>query len=470
MSNLDFIGRDKEQFLLNKCYQEKRSHFSVLYGRRRIGKTELLKHYCSDKTSFYYSALDGTQEEQIKNFLKDFSAFAGDPLIALLSLTAWREVFDVVVSKLPKGKIVIVLDEFQWMCRPGSSLQSVIQHVWDHHWQYHNTVHLILCGSSTSFMISEVLAEKSPLFGRRTQTLELMALTSSEARQLLGIKKNGDAIRYLMCFGAVPAYLKLYHRHQSFEQNINHLSFVENAYFVDELKYILSSQLKQPKKYFKILQHLARRSMTLTDLSRALKTPTGSLMFNVDRLKEIGIIHEHRPITLSETSKTVLYKITDEYVRFYFLFIHPNRQAIEHNSKKFIFDTLVKPQWHSYLGLAFEVFCHKNLQVILKKLNLEDVFVRSGMYWHKSSVRHGPGVQIDLVIECRDRTTLIGECKWSETQIGYELMKELETKCQRYPNPKKHTLRKLLVTNARLSPNLVDHPELDVVGLDDFFN
>lgn len=469
MSKRVFLGRGQELKYLNKTYAEKHSHFTVLYGRRRIGKTELLTQYCHNKTAFYYSALEVSQSEQIKNFLNDFAKFCGDSLLAKIECRSWRDAFDIVAIKMPKKKTVIVFDEFQWMCGTGSALQSVIQHLWDQIWQHENRVHLVLCGSSTSFMVSEVLSEKSPLFGRRTQVTELKPLNAHDALAIMKTKNQYDAARYVMCFGAIPGYLKLYDPHTSFEQNLNKLAFSQNGYFIHELDYILSSQLKQPKRYFRILQHLAKQALSLTDLAKIIKTPTGSLIFNIEKLKAIGIIAEHHPLTLSDTSKTILYKISDEYVRFYFLFIHSQKQAIEKNQQKFIFDVVTKQHWHTHLGLAFELFCHKNMDMILKKLGIEDTFIKSGIYWHKTSVRNGLGVQIDLVIECRDQTTFLAECKWSENTLNYDVFFELEKKCERYPNPKRHKLKKLLLTNAKLTPQLIDHPELAVVSLSDFF-
>lgn len=464
-----FIGRLQELKQLDHASRDKKSHFTILYGRRRIGKSELIKRHCQKKRSFIYNALDTTRKRQIKNFLYDFSKFIGDPLIASAPLSSWREVFDLVEVRIPKKKFVFVLDELQWMCKADKSLLSVIQHVWDHAWQHHNRIHLVLCGSSTSFMLSEVLSQKSPLFGRRTETIELGPLPPPEAEKILRVKNNIDAATYLICFGAVPGYLQLYDNHQSLEQNINKLAFCHNSYFIDELRYILSGQLKQPLTYYKILRILSLKSLSLAELSRLTHISTGTLIYNVERLKELKIIEEHRPILAPENAKTVCYKIVDEYIRFFFAFIYPHLQMIKQNTDQFFFDKIVAGKWDSFLDRAFEVFCHKNLGMLLTALGIWNVFGRSGMFWHKKTVTKGPGVQIDLVIERNDRTTLIGKCKWSRHKIGYEIIKELDEKCRRYPNSKKHKLRKLLITSGGVTHNLVDHPELDVVTIDDFF-
>ncbi|MBU0706681.1 ATP-binding protein [Patescibacteria group bacterium] len=284
-----FVGRKRELELLNQCYKEKKAHFSVIYGRRRIGKTALIEKYCEGRRSFNYTALKTTKSKQIKNFLLDFSNFVKDPLIASAPFNSWREVFDLILKYLPKGKTIIVLDEFQWMCKSDLSLLSVIQFIWDKHWQKDSNIHLILCGSSTSFMLDEVLSHKSPLFGRRTQTIELGPLTPIEAKKMLNVKSNYEATEYLMCVGAIPGYLLLIDNNFSFEQNINRLAFCKNSYFIDELKYILSDQLKQPTTYYKILRYLCLKPHSHKELSEL--TNISEILGGCEKWR--GIVKKH---------------------------------------------------------------------------------------------------------------------------------------------------------------------------------
>lgn len=463
------MGRSQELSRLEDCFREKKSHFTVLYGRRRIGKTELLKHYAEDKRVLFYSALDTSQAKQKKNFLSELAVFLNDPLVASAPLNDWKSIFDLFLAKAPSKKIVLILDEFQWMCKADASLLSVLQHAWDHHWQHGNKIHVILCGSSVSFMVDKVLSEKSPLFGRRTQTIELNQLSSQEAALFFKKGDDFDVIRYLICFGGVPAYLRLYDAQRSFEQNVNQLAFVQNGYFTQELNYILSGQLKRPARYHKLLRYLAISSLSLADLARGLSISTGSLIYNLDTLASIGLVKEYKPILASESAKTVLYKVVDPFTRFYFAFVYPHLSAINKNAGRFIFNDIVKGKWPIFCGLGFEAFCHQNIGKILEHFGIVETYSRSGYYWHKTSVRRGAGVQIDFVIERTDGVTMIGECKWSEGRIGYDILTELEEKCRRYPNPKKHKLKKFLVTTGDISHNLVDHPEIGIMQLKDFF-
>lgn len=464
-----FVGRKRELQLLNKCSKEKNSHFTVIYGRRRIGKTALIEKYCAGKKAFNYTALKTSKSKQIKNFLLDFSKFANDPLIASAPYHSWREVFELVLKHLPKGKTIFVLDEFQWMCKSDLSLISIIQLIWDKHWQKKNNIHLILCGSSTSFMLDEVLSHKSPLFGRRTQTIELAPLIPSEAKKMLNVKNNYETTLYLMCLGAIPGYLLLIDKNLSFEQNINRLAFCKNGYFIDELKYVLSDQLKQPTTYYKILWYLCLKPHSHKELSELTGISSGSMSYYLDRLKALRIIEEYRPILLADTAKTVQFRITDEYIRFYFNFIKPNLQVIAKNESKYIFDRITSKKWDAFCGIAFERFCFRNIESIIDRLKIDSVYTKYGPYWHKKSARYGPGVQIDMVIERRDKMSMIIECKWSEKKIGYGIFTELSDKCSKYPNSKKHKLRKVAIASCGVTNNLIGHPELDVITLDDFY-
>lgn len=464
-----FVGRKAELELLNNCYKEKKAHFSVIYGRRRIGKTALIEEYCEGKRAFNYTALKTSKSKQIKNFLSDLSNFVKDPLIASAPYKSWREVFELVLKHLSDKKTIIVLDEFQWMCKSDLSLLSVLQLIWDKHWQKNANIHLILCGSSTSFMLDEVLSHKSPLFGRRTQTIELGPLTPTEAKDMLKLKSNHEVTRYLMCVGAIPGYLLLIDNKLSFEQNINRLAFCDNSYFVDELKYILSDQLNQPSTYYNILKYLCLKSRSQKELSDLTGISSGPITYYLDRLKALKIVGEYRPILLSDTAKTVQYKIIDEYVRFYFIFIKPNLQIISKNKSEYIFDRLTSKKWDAFCGVAFERFCFKNIMSIIDKLKISSLFTMYGTYWHKKSLRKGEGVQIDMIIERRDRTSMIVECKWSQEKVGYNLFNELSKKCEQYPNTKEHTLKKVAIVSCGVTNNLIDHPELDVITLEDFY-
>ncbi|MBF0105639.1 MAG: ATP-binding protein [Deltaproteobacteria bacterium] len=462
-------GRQQELALLEKAFADRRSHFTVCYGRRRVGKTMLLREFVKKKQAFFYSSLKTTLLKQIKEFLKEWALFSKDHLVATAPCRSWVDVFDLIKNRLGPQKTVIVLDEFQWMCGADQTLISVLQHVWDKDWQFNNRVHVILCGSSVSFMLMKVLSEKSPLFGRRTQSFEVMPFDCQDSASLMKNNHWYDTARFFMLFGGIPAYLNLYDCHLSFEQNINALSFCKNAYFVNELKFVLSEQLKQPAVYYKILRLLSLKSQNLTQLAGKLRTTTSSVIFNTRRLQDIGVIKEHKPVLADETSKTLLYKISDEYVRFYFAYIYPFRELIENNAKKFIFDSIVGTNWNAYLGRCFEDFCHKNLAKITKHIGVDATFVRSGSYWHKKNARFKQGVQIDLVIETSQRITYIGECKWSQDKVGYSIMKELDEKIKLYPNHKKNKLKKLLISSAGVTNNLIDHPELTIMTLKDFY-
>lgn len=464
-----FVGRKHELQLLDNCFKEQKSHFTVIYGRRRVGKTALIEKHCAGKNAFNYTAIKTSKSKQIKNFLLDFSKFADDPLIASAPFRSWREVFELVLKHMPKEKTIFVLDEFQWMCKSDLSLLSIIQFIWDKHWQKNNNVHLILCGSSTSFMLDEVLSHKSPLFGRRTQTIELAPLIPSEAKKMLGVKNNCEATLYLMCLGAIPGYLLLIDKNLSFEQNINRMAFCKDSYFTDELKYILSDQLKQPAVYYKILQYLCLNPRSHKELSKLTGISSGSMSYYLDRLKALRIIEEYRPILLADTAKTVQFRIVDEYIRFYFNFIRPNLQVIAKNEGKYIFDEITSRRWNAFCGIAFERFCFRNVECIVNRLKIDSLYTKYGPYWQKSTKRRGPGVQIDMVIERRDKMSMIIECKWSEGKIGYDVFTELSNKCSKYPNPKDHKLRKVVISSCGVTNNLINHPELDVMTLDDFY-
>lgn len=220
---------------------------------------------------------------------------------------------------------------------------------------------------------------------------------------------------------------------------------------------------------YKILRHLCLKNRSLRELADLTGISSGSMSYYLDRLKAIRIIEECRPILLSDTSKTIQLKIADEYTRFYFNFVEPNLQVIQKNENDYIFDRITSKKWDAFCGMAFERFCSKHIKSIINKLNIGSLYTKYGPYWHKKSVRHGPGVQIDMVIERRDRMSMIIEIKWSKEKIGYDIFAELSSKGLKYPNPKGHKLRKVIIASCGVTNNLIDHQELDVMTTDDFY-
>lgn len=467
VSERPFHGRGRETRRLDTAFSSPRSELIVMYGRRRVGKTELLRRFTHDKQPFFFTASRESSQGQIQRLLTGLAEFAGDPLLSKLRLTTWSDALTVIaqVVRNRPGKTVVVLDEFQWMCRGRSSLLSDLQRLWDFEWRDSNGVYLVLCGSAISFMVGEVLARKSPLFGRRTASIHLEPLDAADAVGFFSGRGHFEMAEALICVGGVPAYLERFEGPRSVRAVLDDEAFSKDGYLVEEVEFVLGEQLRQKERYLELCGHLAAGTSTLADLSRRTGMNKGQLDFYLARLEVLGFVEKFRPIGKPRTSKTVRLRLADEYLRFYFRFIEPNRDRIRLRRGGYAFDRMTGDGWDAYLGLGFEFFVRRNLGALTETLGVADVLTRSGTYWHRNT-RAREGVQIDLVLERSDGVTLIVECKWSRSPVGSELVSELERKCRAYPNPRKHTLQPVLVAAAGATPG-VERAGVQVVTLED---
>lgn len=447
--NQGFIGREDELRILRESYGKKDSQLVVLYGRRRVGKTALLTRFCKDKKHFYFTGRKGETEEKLfERFLKEVSEFLGNLIYAKVRVSDWREIFEIIdkEGKKRKGRLLIVLDEFQWLCPARGTLISSLQEQWDKKWKKDDKIFLVLCGSIVSFMEKNVLSEKSPLYGRRTLSFELGPMPPNEAKQFFPRAGFADQGEILMTFGGIPSYLELMDQKKSLPQNINSLTLIKDSYFVNEVKFVLREQLKNPNRYYLLLKLLLGKGISREKMAEAMGIAnSGALNFYLKTLCNLHLIKPIVPITKKESSKSVKYVLWDEFLRFYFRFIYPNEELIQMNMDDWLYDRIIAPHWESYCGYSFELFCMKNVKTIVDVLKIKNVFGRSGTYWHAKTTRT-EGVQIDMVIERTDNITHLIECKWSTGRVGTQIAEELERKKRLYPNPKGRTLKTVLIT------------------------
>lgn len=464
-----FIGRQAELQWLGADFKENKSHFTIVYGRRRVGKSLLIERFCEGKRAFIFQGGKEKKQPQIKRFLTEFGDFINDPLIPMVAATTWDEVLKIFNARRRDKKLILVLDEFQWMCEGSPELVSDIQRNWDRVWKKDGKMFLILCGSSISFMEGELLSEKSPLFGRRTREIFLEPFSSAETELFFPKKNNIEKAETLMILGGIPMYLACLNEKFSIRRNVNNMAFSKGGLLVNEVNFILSEQLKETGNYFRLLKCLANGAKSIADLAREMRISAGQIMFYLHRLERLRFIKRYIPITKDLNSKTVRYKLYDEYLRFYFYYIEPNRTRISGNNGDYLFDRITGANWDTFCGYAFEIFCEKNVGVILRKLGVTDTAEKIGTYWHRKSALRS-GVQIDLVIECSDMTTYLLECKWSKNKVGIGIVEELAKKEGSYPNPKKHTMRKVIIASNGVTEEVACEKAVTVITLGDFFD
>jgi len=470
-----FTGREKELKILEEGFRSSQSELCVIYGRRRIGKSTLLEHFVKGRPCFFYTAGKEPKRLQLKRFVRELGETTGDSLTSKVTVSEWEDALTILDRNLSVlrhghkkvGKALVIFDEFQWMCSGGIELISDLQRFWDKHWKRNNRIDLILCGSSISFMLGEVLSQKSPLFGRRTRSFKLEPFSLKLASKFLPGRGRYEIAEAYLAVGGVPMYLEVLRGGKSVRQALGAECFRSDGYFFDEVRFVLSEQLKETNHYFMLLSRLAQNPCQVAEMEEATGIPTGQIMFYLERLQMLGFVSRHTPFGARILSKTVRYRLDDYYLRFYFAFIHPRREQIVRYSSSLSFDQGAGRQWEAFTGRVFEAMARDHVDLIAHHLGHGSV-LRSGSFWRKPTQRR-KGVQIDLLIECEDKTLLLCECKWGRTPIGMEVVTSLRQKAGLFPNPQHATIRLVLVMAGRATPMVQKQRDITTIGLNDFW-
>lgn len=443
---MGFIGRQRDLLTLEEDYRSNRSEFTILYGRRRIGKSTLLEKFALNKPCFFFQAGKEKKRKQLQRFIAEFSQILGNPpLIAKLQLTEWSEALMVLdqnldeVIKMGRGKkAVIIFDEFQWMCEGSPELLSDLQRYWDKKWKQSQNLFLILCGSSISFMVGEVLSKKSPLFGRRTRSVSLNPFELEEVHKFFPHRSHHEILETYASVGGVPKYLEVLQESTSLYQGLTKEAFSKNGYFFKETDFVLGEQLKETEHYYQVLAELSKQPLEIAQLQKITHIGSGQLAYYVERLQLLGFVDRLVPFGAHKTTKKVRYQLKDYFLRFYFTFIASRQRHLLREQGVRRFEEMVGREWDSFMGKGFELICYDHADVIAQALGFKEI-QNIGTYWQKPTQRK-KGVQIDLIIECDAHTLLLCECKWSRRPLGVETIHELKNRMHLFPNLKQQTL------------------------------
>ncbi len=426
-----FIGRRKELATLATQYDDPRSKLLPIYGRRRIGKSELILHFLQHKPGLYFLGQKATAEANLKGFCQMAAQFHHDDL--LRRSASWEEALrETVKHWRGNGKLIITLDEFQWTAQASPELLSIIQGLWDREWRENGKVMLLLCGSQIGFMERDVLGKESPLYGRRTGQLPMYAFNHLEAAQFHpGLQTEDRALIYFMT-GGIAYYLREF-EHRSIEENIRECFLDQHSVLSLEPDFLLREELREVGPYYSILMAIASGARRHKDIARELGGDTHNLNYYLKQLERIGYVGKRHPVQDSVTPKRqVCYEISDALLRFWFHFIYPHESQIRSQRKDLAFQTIIKPGLAAYWGNCFERLCRESLPRIYSSEGVSG-WSAIGEYWDKN-------VQIDVVGIRNDHWVDLGECRWGPVSSLPELRAELAAKVLKFPNKLNHSL------------------------------
>lgn len=452
-----FIGRTHELRLVHQCLDDRsKAQLIVLYGRRRIGKSTLIRKAVeAEKRVLYFEGIEGeSTRSQIDQFLDDLARQTGR---VRLGARTWPEVFQGVGELIESGRWVLVFDEFPWMGAGRTAIVSQLKLHWDR-WSRNPEVALFLCGSVASFMVRHVVHSKA-LHNRKTLEMCLGPFSPREAGLFIPKRSLREKAQLYMCLGGVPKYLEQINPRWSVEQNLNRLCFSAGGFFVAEYETLFKEQFRSLRVYESIVATLAQAPASLSEVGRRIGVARGGgFREQLQNLVRAQFVREYVPVRIGRTAgtRTRLYKLVDPFLVFYFRYIHDNREIIARNRHgENLFRSIVGPSLHQYYGFAFERLGEASLDRIFDALGvgLVDV-VRMGAYFRQTR-RQGQGLQIDWLIIRHDGVWNLLEFKYLNKPAGTRIVHDVSEKMRRLNAPTDVTVEPVLVSALGVTKELL---------------
>lgn len=428
-----FIGREAELKFLQDKYTEERGQLIVLYGRRRVGKTEALREFCKDKPHVFFSCTQTTDLVQLRNFSSRMFKENIPAKNYISEFADWEKAFRAVLD-LPYGnqKKLLVIDEFPYMCRGNKSIPSILQNLWDAELRDSNVM-IILCGSAMSFIEKELLSEKNPLYGRATGIYKMKEMGFYDAIKFFPEYSDRDKVLTYAVLGGIPHYLRQWNPKLSVDENIKRNILTKGCILYSEVEFLLHQELRETPIYNSIIEAVALGNTKLNDISqKSLLEDTAKTSVYLKNLMELGIVEREFSVDskIKERANTGrgTYRLTDNFFRFWYAFGFANYSQLEDGDVDGVYEYVVKPALHEFASFAFEDVCREFVRMLQKKNELPFRYSKMGRWMGKTTVRDEKAsdglrtaeTEIDLLCIGKDaKEYLVGECKFKGVPFSY---------------------------------------------------
>lgn len=424
---MKFLGREKEILGLEKEYARD-GGFVVIYGRRRIGKTTLIKQFIKSKTAFYFLATKEVESQSMKRFAGVIARTTGNSVMQKAAFSDWLDLFQAVADYKPNEKKVLVIDEFPYLVKVNDSFPSILQNAWDEILKDSNVM-LILCGSLISMMKKHALSYESPLYGRRTAQMRIAPLpfTTVYTSQKLSFT---DAVEQYSITGGVPKYMEFFSDTQPLYDQIKENILSKNGFLYEEPNFLLTDEVQVPTNYFSIIKVIADGNHKLGTIAGILGLETSALTPYLKTLSELGFIEKQVPVTEKNAEKTRkgLYFISDNLLRFWFRYVYPYKGELELDNIQISLDELNKDFREKFVAFAYEDICKEIFAKLCSDKKIDFTPSKIGSYWLND---YGGNTQIDVMaVDTVNKRLFAGECKYRNQPIDADVYFELAKKVE----------------------------------------
>ena len=417
-----FIGRERELASLKEFYDKDGIGMTVIYGRRRIGKSTLITEFVKDKKTIFYTATKVGKNRNLELFSKQVVDLLM-PEVGDISFNTTEAVFDFIDKNIGDEKVVLVIDELPYWAERDDALLSILQKYIDRVWNDKN-LKIILCGSALSFMEKKVLSEKSPLFGRRDSQIKLEAFNYLDAAKFVSDYSYEDKAICYGITGGVAKYLSMIDPEKSIDENIVRLFFRTDGYLYDETRNLLTQEFSDISIVNNIVEQIASGENTLNIIAGKIGEKEQTVLYSLDKLINVGLVEKKKCITDEKNKKKTQYVLKDYMFKFWYEFIPKATSVIEMGQGEVYYHKIVKPVLHSFMGSVFEEMCR---YYTLKQgiTGQYGCFVTTvGTWWGVENSKDKNGdirtqsADIDVVaLSETDKKAVIGECKFKNEKI-----------------------------------------------------
>lgn len=410
------IGRFEESRQLNDLFESRESEFVAIYGRRRVGKTYLVRETFEGRFTFRHTGLQNANKaRQLDHF---FLSLKEAGCTARRKPSNWFEAFGLLretLASMPEGRKVVFIDEMPWMDTPKSDFLSALDSFWNEWASARKDILFIVCGSASAWIVKRIFRNRGGLHNRVTARICLLPFTLGECERYAAERglamTRTDIAECYMALGGIPYYWRLLERGRGVAGNFDRLFFAENAPLKGEFDELYASLFKDSRMHRGIVRALAGRKsgMSRSEIARVAGVPEcGKLTEALEALEQSGFVRRYR--AFGKRKREAFYQLMDDFTLFHFRFLDGTTA-----DATFWESTISSPMQSAWRGLAFERLCLSHLAQMRKALGLSGIHVEAWSWLHRGDDVHPKGVQVDLVLDRADNVIDLFEMKWSRT-------------------------------------------------------
>ena len=421
-----FVNRKAELETLEKQYNGEASSLVIVYGRRRVGKTALLTEFLqAHRDSLYFLATEESEVQNLNYFKAQVAQFTGNELLRIAAVD-WYTVFKTLVEFKTETKKIIVFDEFQYIGQSNSAFPSILQKIWDTMLKDANIM-LVLCGSLVSLMKSQTLDYGSPLYGRRTAQIKLKQIPFKHYHEFYEGKTDDALLPFYAVTGGVPKYIETFNDYDDIFDAIKENVLNSQSFLYEEPYFLLQKEVSEIGSYFSLIKAIAMGNRKLSDIAANLGVKQTNLTKYLKVLMDLDLVEREVPVTESapEKSKSGLYRITDNFISFWFKFVYPYRAYLEKGETDYVLTQIKKSFMQNFVSFVYEDVCREKMWELSATGTWDFRFDKVGRYWGAKSK------ETDIVaIDTLGKNIVLGECKYSVSPKGLSILHDLQERTE----------------------------------------